>query len=1184
MAESVLQLTLTARNLVSKELEAIRADVRALNTELDKISSTKGIDAAAEAIEDLGDAAQGAAQEVEEVADSLDDVQREGQKVSRLKNAFKSVGSGLRTLRDRARDAREEFSRLNDTPLGALKTGLAGLFTGAAVKGLADAGAELEQSIGAIASIVPDAERSVEQLKEDVLSLSDAYGGDVADNARALYNIISSGGKAGADANQLFAESFKLGRAGMSDTATAADLLTTVINSYGYAAEDASRVSDSLFLAVQDGKTEVDELARSFGQVAPIAATAKVSLQEVNAAIAVLTGSGVKTESAISGMRAAIAGILQPNEMLVTAFKEAGYESAQAAIAQDGFQKAIEVVAKSANGNIGTLQKMVGSIEAVNIILGLTGDNSAKFTTALKRQADALGVTQAAFDEVSGSSGQRYRDALDSIGNSMKEIGTGATAVLAPVYEVLAEILSGIVAWGRENPKLAATIGVVASAVAGLLVTIGTLSVALPILRAGFVALGGPAVIAALTAVGAFLKGFISELQVLSAQAGVAQGRLGALAMMASRLNFAVAIAASVYTLYQLADAAWDAYEATSALDKQQKLAQGRADRYAEEVRGIDRTIKAKEELLRLSDAEIDAYQERLLALQKEAAARKVAEMFKGDDGNAAVIAEATRQEEAYAAAIAESAAEETRRKAPVEESAKAIEKVKTAFVETTAAAEAFAFRAQGLNQLNFDQTVDALTRVRDANIAAFTLAGNEEGILQAQRTFDQRRLQVQSEFTNRSLQIVNTTLQRKIAALYTEETDAEKRQAKITELERSAAQQRVQIVQNEMSQVRQARDAAMASYKSSLENIASLNQRIADIRMQGEFQIADIYRSAMSDSAAYHSRAREQAAMTAKIQEAIAQGEYERAEALAQRQLQLAASLNQEVKDGELVVISKEKAAQNAVGATRKANENLISVLEARKKKEQEEAAAQKATYEQLNASLDTLSNRLERITQGTETKVKLIADDSDLQSEFTRVQQTETSTTIFFAPDTTAAEAARIIQANPIIVPVIYQPQGAVPGRANGGLIGGYATGGLLGSKLPRFAVGGSLAKARAQRTNGYMRGKGTGTSDSILFLGSNGEYVLKARAVRKYGLNTLNAMNRMAIPRPDLPRRATGGLLGSRGIAGPASSSAGGSRDTVDLNLNLNGRELGTLTGPRDTVQGLVDMLQELNRGTV
>lgn len=123
--------------------------------------------------------------------------------------------------------------------------------------------------------------------------------------------------------------------------------------------------------------------------------------------------------------------------------------------------------------------------------------------------------------------------------------------------------------------------------------------------------------------------------------------------------------------------------------------------------------------------------------------------------------------------------------------------------------------------------------------------------------------------------------------------------------------------------------------------------------------------------------------------------------------------------------------------------------------------------------------------------------------------------------------------------------------------------------------LATGGADLPAKA--AGGLLRGPGTGTSDSILARVSNGEFVVRAAAVKKLGLARLNAINqgrlpdlraaamrmaesrqlaiRSAIDSRRIPRFADGGLIASSVASQPrpASGSAGASRV---LNLTLPG----------------------------
>lgn len=96
--------------------------------------------------------------------------------------------------------------------------------------------------------------------------------------------------------------------------------------------------------------------------------------------------------------------------------------------------------------------------------------------------------------------------------------------------------------------------------------------------------------------------------------------------------------------------------------------------------------------------------------------------------------------------------------------------------------------------------------------------------------------------------------------------------------------------------------------------------------------------------------------------------------------------------------------------------------------------------------------------------------------------------------------------------------------------------------------------------QAAGGYIRGPGSGTSDSILARLSNGEFVINAGSVRRLGVGFLQGLNSFA----------TGGLVGMRPLsfAGGGSVSAGGR--PVHLHL---GAQSFALSGSSNVVDALV-----------
>lgn len=91
---------------------------------------------------------------------------------------------------------------------------------------------------------------------------------------------------------------------------------------------------------------------------------------------------------------------------------------------------------------------------------------------------------------------------------------------------------------------------------------------------------------------------------------------------------------------------------------------------------------------------------------------------------------------------------------------------------------------------------------------------------------------------------------------------------------------------------------------------------------------------------------------------------------------------------------------------------------------------------------------------------------------------------------------------------------------------------------------------SKQNGFATGGHVRGPGSGTSDSILARLSNGEFVVRAAAVRHYGAGFLAALNSMAVP-----RFASGGLVSS--ALQPALADSGGGNTPVVLDMGQLGR---------------------------
>lgn len=109
-----------------------------------------------------------------------------------------------------------------------------------------------------------------------------------------------------------------------------------------------------------------------------------------------------------------------------------------------------------------------------------------------------------------------------------------------------------------------------------------------------------------------------------------------------------------------------------------------------------------------------------------------------------------------------------------------------------------------------------------------------------------------------------------------------------------------------------------------------------------------------------------------------------------------------------------------------------------------------------------------------------------------------------------------------------------GGAEGSAKGGSVGGFAGG-------------------------GRVRGPGSSTSDSIPAWLSNNEFVMRAKAVRKYGVAFMHAVNRGQLDLGRISRMAMGGLVSPLKLSAPSRFAEGGLATAGrPITLNLSGGE--------------------------
>ena len=276
---------------------------------------------------------------------------------------------------------------------------------------------------------------NVEALRPQLASLSNELSGQVSQLSllEASYDLASAGFAETAEITNILKAAQLGATGGFSDLQTVTDATTSVLNAYGLEADKAGKIVDGFAQTQADGKIVVDQYAKQIGRIAPIAAGAGVSIDELNAAISAVTATGVPVESTFAGLRQVIASIQKPTGEASKVAEKLGIDFSAAALKSKGLSGVLEEIVASGGSSADNLSKLFGSVEALTAIQPLLNDELVKFNEALKNQANAQGrAAQDAFTATNTIQGQ-----LTRLGSAFTNLTTEGSEFGIIIREVL---------------------------------------------------------------------------------------------------------------------------------------------------------------------------------------------------------------------------------------------------------------------------------------------------------------------------------------------------------------------------------------------------------------------------------------------------------------------------------------------------------------------------------------------------------------------------------------------------------------------------------------------------------------------------------------------------------------------------------------------------------------------------
>lgn len=283
------------------------------------------------------------------------------------------------------------------------------------------------------------------KLKDQVSELSKQIPIARDELANGLYQVISNGVP---EDNwiEYLNQSARASVGGIANLEEVVKVTSTVIKNYGLSWQDAGTIQDKIQLTAKNGVTSFEQMAQALPRVTANAATLGVSIDELMATFATLTGVSGNTAEVSTQLAAIFTALVKPSSEATQMAEQMGIKFDAAAIKAAGgmqnFLVQLDADVKRYAASTETLEqevygKLFGSAESLRALIPLTGELSDKFSENVGAMQGSAGTIDGAFETMASTGAAKlqvlnnslgeYRDMLQaSIGNVLPYVNFGA--------------------------------------------------------------------------------------------------------------------------------------------------------------------------------------------------------------------------------------------------------------------------------------------------------------------------------------------------------------------------------------------------------------------------------------------------------------------------------------------------------------------------------------------------------------------------------------------------------------------------------------------------------------------------------------------------------------------------------------------------------------------------------------
>ncbi|PJF23620.1 MAG: phage tail tape measure protein [Phototrophicales bacterium] len=383
---------------------------------------------------------------------------RVGDEMAQVGQQTQRAADGIDRVGDESKRAADGIDSLNSNlaKIGIAANVVGDMLTDAAyaavqfAKDSNQAFLDFDRSSREIFTLLPEASVQMrESLTRDVQLLGTELGRLPEEMLPAVYQALS----AGIPKNNVLDSVETASSAARAGVAELSETLATgvgILNAYGRPATELENVYDSLFFLIKNGVITMRDLNATMSQVTSVAGEANVPIEDITAALAVMTKQGDSAGEATELLSLLITQLATDGTQQANAFAEAAGQSFRSYMEHGGsLAGALETLqahAEKTNVSLGTMlsggSPFFRDTQAARAAMELTGVHMQEFADLTKEAGQVSGtmaVAAAEMGEAAEMSSLRAKAAMEEF---KIELGETLNQGMIPLYENATEFLT----------------------------------------------------------------------------------------------------------------------------------------------------------------------------------------------------------------------------------------------------------------------------------------------------------------------------------------------------------------------------------------------------------------------------------------------------------------------------------------------------------------------------------------------------------------------------------------------------------------------------------------------------------------------------------------------------------------------------------------------------------------------